>query len=320
MSDRIRLALNASLGKAEILAMLGARADVEVIWVDDVAAAVRATANVDALVCTDFFYAPELAAGVKDSPRLRWIQLLTAGYDQIKRLGARPGLTVCNAGAAYAPSVATHAVALLLALQRQIPACLRDQQAGVWERKFVGVMRTPATSTIAIVGFGPIGREIARLLQAFGATVVSVTRSARPDPLAHQAVRIDDLPDLLPRVDAIVLAAPLDETSRGLLGAAEFALCKPTAHLVNIARGAIVDQAALEAALRKGQIAGAAIDVTDPEPLPAGHSLWSAPNLILSPHCAGACGPIAGDRLARIVSDNLDRFLAAQPLEHVLDV
>lgn len=314
----MRLVLNASLGKAEIVRLLGARTDVDVAWADDVASAARDLRDADALVCTDFFYTPELAVAVKSAPRLRWIQLLTAGYDQIKRLGARPDIAVCNAGAAYAPAVATHAVSLLLALQRCVPACLRDKDAGVWERKFAGAMTTPATSTIAIVGFGPIGREIARLLRAFGARIVSVTRSARPDPLADEAVRIGDLRALLPRVDAIILAAPLDEASRGLFGAAEFGACRKSAHLVNIARGAIVDQTALEAALRDHQIAGAAIDVTDPEPLPAGHPLWRAPNLIISPHCAGACGPVAGERLAHVVMENLDRFIGGRPLEHVL--
>ena len=115
-----------------------------------------------------------------------------------------------------------------------------------------------------------------------------------------------------------MIAAPYDESTRHLLGDQEFAACKKNAILVNIARGGIVDPRALEAALRNGTISGAGIDVTDPEPLPQDDSLWDAPNLIITPHCAGACGPIAGERLADLAGDNLSRFMGGGPLLHVV--
>jgi phosphoglycerate dehydrogenase-like enzyme len=123
---------------------------------------------------------------------------------------------------------------------------------------------------------------------------------------------------VLARADAIIIAAPLDESTRHLIGEREFAVCKKNAVLVNIARGGIVEPRALETALRTGTIAGAGLDVTDPEPLPGDHSLWDAPNLIITPHCAGASGPVAGERLADLVCDNLGRFLRGAPLLHVL--
>jgi D-2-hydroxyacid dehydrogenase (NADP+) len=315
----MQIVLNASLGKAEILARLKKFDGLDVVWADDAAGAASALAGADALVCPDHFYSAALAEAVQTAAeRLRWVQLLTAGYDNIRKLGVRPGAVVCNAGAAYAPAVATHAVALLLALQRNIPACVDNKARRAWDRGFTAKLTTPATSVVAVVGFGPIGREIARLLRAFGARVVAVTRGGRADPAADEVVRVADLHALLPRVDALVLALPLDETSRRLVGAREFALCKPTMTLVNIARGAIVDQPALAQALREGRIAGAAVDVTDPEPLPPSDPLWEAPNLIVSPHCAGSCGPVAGERLADVVERNLRLFMDGRPLEHAL--
>ena len=178
----------------------------------------------------------------------------------------------------------------------------------------------PASSTVAVIGFGPIGREIGRLLRAFGAHVVAVTRRGRPDPQADEVQPVTNLPAVLARADAIVIAASYDESTHHLIGAREFALCKPNAVLVNIARGGIVDPRALESALRDGRIAGAGIDVTDPEPLPADDPLWDAPNLIITPHYAGACGPLAGERLADLISANLRRFMKGETLQHVVDL
>jgi phosphoglycerate dehydrogenase-like enzyme len=126
------------------------------------------------------------------------------------------------------------------------------------------------------------------------------------------------LHEVLPRADAIVLALPLDGTTRHLIGAPEFALCRRTAVLVNISRGGIVDTPALVEALQGGVIAGAGLDVTDPEPLPAGHALWAAPNLLISPHLAGAAGKAGFDRLAQVAATNVERFLAGEPLAHVV--
>ena len=128
------------------------------------------------------------------------------------------------------------------------------------------------------------------------------------------------LDGVLPRADSIILALPLSPQSRHLIDARALALCKKSALIVNIARGAVMDQIALADALKSGVIAGAAVDVTDPEPLPPEHPLWDAPNLILSPHVSGACGPLAGERLADLAGDNLTRFMKGEALSHVVDL
>ena len=314
----MKIVAQASLGKAQIVERLKASPGADVRVVDDAAAAIRELPDADAFVCVDFFYSAEIAAAAGAAKGLRAIQLLTAGYDRVAQYGAPAGVPVCNAGEAYAPAVATHALALLLALQRQVPAILADQPKHAWERGFAPRLTTPASGATAVIGLGPIGLEIARLLRAFGARVVGVNRSGTPNAAVDETCAVAALASVLPRVEAIVLALPLTPDSRHLLGAREFALCRKSAVVVNVARGAVMDQNALAEALGRGLIAGAAVDVTEPEPLPPEHPLWNAPNLILSPHCAGACGPLAGERLAALAGDNIDRLARGEPLRHVV--
>jgi len=315
----MKVVLNASLGKAQLQKRFAEAIADQAVWVDDADGAIAELQSADALVCQDGFFSEKIAEAVRHgAPKLRWIQLTTAGYDHVKRHGVPPRITLCNAGEAYAPAVATHALALLLAAQRRVATALTQQQRHAWDRGFATQLTTPGSSTVVVIGFGPIGREIGRLVRAFGGRVIAVTRRGRRDPNADEVVPVARLHDVLPRVEAIVIAAPYDETTHHLIGEREFAACRKTAVLVNIARGGIVDPRALEAALRAGTIAGAAIDVTEPEPLPADDPLWNAPNLIITPHCAGACGPIAGERLADLACDNLARFIDGTPLMHVV--
>src|SRR5262249_4557960 len=148
----------------------------------------------------------------------------------------------------------------------------------------------PSTSTIAVIGFGPIGREIGRILRALGARVIAVTRHGRRDEGADEVVAAGELASVLPQADVIMIAAAYDETTHHLINEQMLSLCKKSLLLVNIARGPIIDTRALDAALRTATIAGAGLDVTDPEPLPPDHPLWDAPNIIITPHCSGASG------------------------------
>jgi phosphoglycerate dehydrogenase-like enzyme len=317
----MKVLLNAALGKAQLQKRLADKLAGQEIWVEDADAAIKELRSADVLICPDHFYSAKVADAVRTSaPNLRWIQLLSAGYDHAQRHGIPERVTLCNAGPAYAPGVATHAVTLLLAMQRRLTTVLANQPRHAWDRTVNVQLTTPASSTIVVIGFGPIGREIGRLLHAFGARVVAVTRRGLPDEDADEVVRVDDLLGLLPRADAIVIAAPYNQATHHLMGEREFAACKKTAVLVNIARGAIVEQHALDTALRSGAISGAGIDVTDPEPLPSDDPLWDAPNLIITPHCGGSCGPIGGERLADLVCDNLSRFLGGTPLRHVVTI
>jgi phosphoglycerate dehydrogenase-like enzyme len=268
------------------------------------------------LLIPDAFYSAAVATMLRErAKKLKWIQLLSAGYDAVVRNGIPAGITLTNAGDAYAPAVATHAVALLLGVQRQFPILFEDQKRHAWDEGG-GRPRAsiPFGSTVAVLGFGHIGSEIGRLLRAFNAHVIALTRSARPHPHADESLPISQLHAVLPRVDAVVIAMAASAETRHLIGAPEFALMKRSAAIVNIARGYIIDGHALATALKDGTIGGAGLDVTEPEPLPASDPLWDAPNLILAPHMAGASGTVLANRLARVVCDNVERYRKGETL------
>ena len=284
---------------------------------DDEAALIAAIPDAELLLISDNLYTAELARCLREQAlKLRWVQLLSSGYDAVARHGLPPGVILTNAGDAYAPTVATHAIALLLGINRQLPTFLAAQARGHWQRGLGARNAVPFKSTAAVIGFGAIGSEIGRLLRSLGARVIAVTRSGRIHPYADEAAPVGALEAILPRVDAVVIALAASEDSRHLIGASELALMKPTAFLVNIARGYVVDNFALADALRQGVIAGAGLDVTEPEPLPPGHPLWTAPNLIITPHMAGSGGMVVAERLAEIIGDNLARRLKGEPLLH----
>ena len=304
--------------RPEVVAHLKAIGGAAVTVAGDEPALLAGMAKADALICSDHAYTPALAEALGRAPQLRWLQLLTAGYDNVGRIGVPGHLTMCNVGDAFSPAVAVHAVGLMLALQRAIPALLADQRAHTWDVNVSARMSMPDGQTMLIVGFGSIGQEIARLVRPFGMKIIGVTRSGSPDPLADEIHKTADLHRLLPRADVIVMALPLGPATTGMIGGKELALCRKSALLINIARGKIVDTAALVAALQAGTIAGAGLDVTEPEPLPAGHPLWDAPNVIIAPHIGGAAGPVGVARLSDRAGANLKRFLASEPVQHVV--
>ncbi|HEV8015547.1 MAG TPA: D-2-hydroxyacid dehydrogenase [Stellaceae bacterium] len=316
----MKAVLRARLGAAAILTRLNELPGVNAIAVESEAELAAAIADAELLLLPDSHYSAETAQILRQRARkLQWVQLLSAGYDAVGRHGIPPGVIVTNAGDAYAPSVATQAMALFLGAQRQFPILLADQKRHAWDEGGArGRCATPFDSTIAVLGFGHIGSEIGRLLRAFGAHVVAVTRSAKPQEHADESLPIAQLRAVLPRADAVVIALAASPETRHLIGAAEFALMKRSAVIVNIARGYIVDCVALAAALRDGAIGGAGLDVTEPEPLPADHPLWDAPNLIIAPHMAGAPGSVTAKRLAAVVGDNVMRRLNGEPLAYVV--
>lgn len=315
----MRIVLWATFAKAQLIDRLRSILGDDLVVVSDFKEFGAAIADADALLCPDPLYSAQVAEAVRaQANRLRLLQLLTQGFEHAQSNGVPTGVTVCNAGDAYSPAVAMHAVSLLLALQRRFPVTQANQMKRQWDRTVSAELCSPAGATIAILGFGSIGQEIARLLRAFGARIVALTRSAKTHALADEALPIGELRAVLPRADAILLALPLDASTRHLIGAKELALFRRSAVLVNISRGGIVDTAALVDALHNKTIAGAGLDVTDPEPLPADHPLWAAPNLIISPHVAGAVGKTGYDRLADVAAKNVERFLAGRPLAHVV--
>ena len=228
--------------------------------------------------------ADELAVTLEANPQIQWVQLPWAGVDAfgavLNRWSVTPFPLWTSAKGAYSEPVAEHALALTLALLRRFP---QKTLAGRWVEK-------SGTSlyglSVVIVGAGGIAHELIRLLSLFEVEITVVRRSGEPVEGAAKTVAAGALADVLPDADVVVLAAASTGETAHLIGAAEFALMKPSAVLVNIARGALVDTDALVDALHKGVIAGAGLDVTEPEPLPDGHRLWAAPNLLITSHSA----------------------------------
>ncbi|MDH6131252.1 phosphoglycerate dehydrogenase-like enzyme [Kitasatospora sp. MAA4] len=244
-------------------------------------------------------------------PRLRVVQTQTAGVDDI--LPHIPaGVTLCNARGVHDASTAELAVTLALAALRDIPGFVRGQDAEQWR---VGFYPALADRTVLIVGYGAVGAAIEERLRPFECEVLRVARSARSAP--HGPVlALDELPALLPRADVVILAVPLSDATRGLVDTAFLAAMPDGALLVNVARGPVVDTGALLAELTSGRLR-AALDVTDPEPLPAGHPLWHAPGLLISPHVGGSSSAFL-PRAKRLIGAQLTRFAKGEPLENVI--
>jgi phosphoglycerate dehydrogenase-like enzyme len=249
---------------------------------------------------------------------LRWFQVINAGVEELHANGtlARGFQVTTGAGIAAGP-IAEHGIGLMLMLARSLHTSVRNMREQTWERGFTSQL---AGKTLGIVGLGEIGRAVARRARPFDMRIIATRRNPGDgrDPDCDEVYAHTDLGELLARSDYLFIAAPLTPETRHMLSAAEFAQMKPTAFVINVGRGEVIDQQALVRALESGQIAGAALDVTDPEPLPPGHALWSMPNVIITPHVAGAVEGY-GHRAIRVFVANLQRYLAGEPLSHVVD-
>ncbi|MDB5411310.1 MAG: D-isomer specific 2-hydroxyacid dehydrogenase NAD-binding, partial [Rhodospirillales bacterium] len=249
---------------------------------------------------------------------VRWIHFVSAGQEGFAAAGMPPGIIVTHPAGAISPTVAEHAIALLLALGRRIPEIAAATGRHAWDRSMAQTVTTLEGAVLAIVGFGSIAQEIARRARGFGASIVAVARTPKPSDLADEILPLSALHAVLGRADAIAVAIALAPETHHLMGPAAFAACKKGALFVNIARGGIVDQAALGEALRSGRIGGAGLDVTEPEPLPSDDPLWSCPNLLISGHFSGSGSLLSQRRLAEGAGDNLERFVAGRDLAHRL--
>jgi phosphoglycerate dehydrogenase-like enzyme len=239
------------------------------------------------------------------------------------------GATLCDAQGVHDIPVAEWILTAILASLKYIPFYVRMQIAGEWNQRigaealYLGTHpgeqpKTPpaledelAGKTVLIVGYGSIGRATEALLKPFGVTMLRIGRRQREGVEAE-----DRLEDMLPQADIVILLLPLTSETRGIFNRKRLAGMKPGALLVNAARGPVLDTDALVEALQAGRI-HAAVDVTDPEPLPVGHPLWSAPNLLITPHIGGS-SPGMMDRVMRLIGDQCRRYMAAEPLAHVV--
>lgn len=271
--------------------------------VRDELAAALARADAALTMVTDRIDADILSA----ARRLRIIANMAVGYDNVDPLvAAAAGVWLTNTPGVLAETTADFAFALLLSAARNIVASDRDTRAGGWTAwsptAFLG--QDIHGATLGIVGMGQIGQAVARRAAGFDMRVLYASRTPRPELEARYGYGHVALDDLLARADFVSLHTPLTPQTRHMIGAAELARMKPTAILVNTARGQVVDQAALFAALQAGRIAGAALDVTDPEPLPPSNPLFALPNVIITPHIASA-SLATRSRMARMAAQNI---------------
>ena len=255
---------------------------------------------------------------VERVPDLKWLHITRAGVPMSLAaiLEGRP-TQLTNASGVHAPGIAEYILGVTLAHLQRHQDLQTLNRAGEWDKRFT--FRELGAATVGILGPGAIGLAAARLFKAFGARVVGLRRRPEPLPDLDRTYTPDQLADFLPDLDVLVIAAPLTRETKQMLGAAELARLKRGVYLVNIARGAIFDEAALLDALRSGQVGGAALDVFEEEPLPSSSPFWTAPNVLVTPHMSGKTDRV-NDRRFGLFAENLGRFVAREPLRNVVDV
>jgi len=267
--------------------------------------------SVGAVIWTDYSKPAALEELLNANPQVTWVQLPFAGVDAFSEVIKRP-IKFTSAKGAYRQPVAEHALTLMLALGRAIPERVK---AKTWGTNFAVSLYD---SRILIVGGGGITEELLLLLAPFNTHISVVRNRSLSMPGANITTTLEHLDEELAQADFVVLANALTEETRKLFDARRFSLMKPTSYLVNIARGPVVDTEALVSALNAGIIAGAAVDVTDPEPLPDGHPLWDAANILITPHTADTRVQVV-KLFSRRIDENVRAYLGSGVWVGVVD-
>lgn len=248
-------------------------------------------------------------------PNLKWVSTIYAGLDAFPLETLRnKNVTLTNGAGINAVAVAEYAVMAVLVAAKRLDTVLRAQDRHDWLKDAPGKIELAGTKAL-IIGYGTIGRMIGDRLEAFGVEVTGVTRTGRDGTITPDAWR-----DRLDAFDWVILAAPSTDATQAMIGQEELLRMKPSAWLINIARGDMIDDDALIAALTDGSIAGAVLDPTSPEPLPADHPLWSTPNAIITMHLSGRSQTTMFTRGAALFLENLGAFLAGTPMNNVADL
>ncbi len=256
--------------------------------------------------------------------QLKWVHSPAAAVHQflVPEFVASP-ITLTNGRGTFAAPVAEHVLGLIFALSRQIPACVRYQAQSTWGQQLLWDARPQPRevtgSTLGLVGLGAIGAEVVQRAKALGMNVVAVREHPeKPADGLNAVYATRDIAQLLAQSDFVVLAAPITPNSRHVINAERLAQMKPDAYLINVGRGALIDEAALAKALQTKQIAGAALDVFEEEPLPETSPLWALENLLITPHCAGFIQNL-WQRHVELITENLRRYIAREPLLGLVD-
>lgn len=278
-----------------------------------------------AIVDADVALAPRMqAATLAAATRLKWVHSTAVGIGwlPLADLAAR-GIAVTNSRGLHAEILAEHAMALMLGLRRQFPAADERRRGRDWAQEELAAIPVPRLSatTVLVIGLGGIGTHVARYAGGLGMRVIGVRRDiTRPSPPGvDRVVPLTSLHDILPQVDIVVLALPHTRETGQVLDEAALALLKPTALVINVARGSLIDEAALADALHAGRIGGAGLDVFATEPLPESSPLWSTPRTIITPH-TGACDGDYWTPAVDFFLENWARFEAGTPLGNVVDL
>jgi glyoxylate/hydroxypyruvate reductase len=271
--------------------------------------AARVLADVEVLYAWRF--PPGLYA---KAPRLTWLQVAGAGVEWALVPELPRHVTVTRAPGVFGPWMAEYVLGWCLWVTQRMDAHRGAQR----QRRWLGslIPRRLGGTTMTVVGMGDIGRDIGRAARALGVRVIGVSRGGRPMREADRVYRVSALPRALGAADWVVVVLPLTPQTRGLIGARELAAMRPSAWLVNVGRGPVVDEGALVTALRERRLAGAVLDVFGVEPLPPDHPLWGLDNVVITPHISGPSTP---QEIAPIFNDNLLRFLAGRQLRHAVD-
>jgi phosphoglycerate dehydrogenase-like enzyme len=290
----------------------------------------------DAWAETDVLYSGGPLPAPDQAPRLKWVHGHYAGINVFlgKPIISRLRIS-CNSGVAAA-NIGEYVLMMMLMFSRRLTRLLAYQARSDWpaDRWNQFMPRELRGLTVGIIGYGSIGREVARLARSFGMQVLATKRDPTRlsddswqvpgvgDPVGNLAHRIyppDRLHEVLPQCDFLVVAVPLSSATRHLIGASELQSMKRDAILINVARGDVVDERALIEALRDGVIAGAGLDVFEREPLPADSPLWQMPNVVISPHISGL-SPLYGDRAMALLAENLRRYLEGEALLNEVNI
>ncbi|NJN16007.1 MAG: D-2-hydroxyacid dehydrogenase [Oscillochloris sp.] len=291
--------------------------DSEVVWYEENG---EFDGNVaDAMVFMRWFVPPPLFANmIAAMPNLRWLHIPRAGVDgSLIPDVVQRDIIVTNSAGVHAIPISEFVLMFMLGHAKRSAELRNFQAAHTWRPREMQLQEL-AGKTLLIIGLGQIGQAIAERAAAFGMHVIGTRRRPRPTPGVSEVLGDDGWRERLVGADYVVIAAPLTAETRGMIGTAELAAMNPNGYLINIARGEIVDEPALIAALQNATIAGAALDVFAQEPLPAESPLWDLPNLTLTPHISWS-SPEIWPRTLGLFLENLRRYCAGEPLRNVVD-
>src|SRR3954452_2834499 len=272
----------------------------------------------------DAFLGEITSAEVRAAKNLKWVGVMSAGVERVLFPSdgtsdlRQSNIVLTNNKIVQGPEIADHALAMLLMMSRNLNVLYRNDQQQVWDpHSFHGIELNGKTAVV--IGVGGIGTQISVRANAFGMTVIGVDPEDKPFlPFIRRVVKPDQLDEVIPEADVVFISVPDTPKSHKMMGAKEFGIMKKNSYFIAVSRGGIYDMNGLVRALDEKRLAGAGVDVTDPEPLPKGHALWQFPNAIVTPHIAGRSDQDAG-RMVGTILENAHRFLDGRPMINVVD-